>query len=220
MRDLGLHDIAIVVMTGAALAMAGFSALSVLPAVGFERAWLIQKALSRSAGSRDRPLSPGLRKRAARSISASFAWIWCPRGWRSVLWMHRRGGRSRGSPRRLPRGEPAARAIRQWEDHHHSISRSFLDALGHVAHHRLMPHAHLHDKIEPIGDALLRLIEECREPSLQKELRMAHSGLKTGAEQNLEYVSRRLAETARQSHGVFYVELGNAQCSSIRSVKS
>lgn len=107
--------------------------------------------------------------------------------------------------------EPLLQAIWDWEDHHHSVSQGFLEAIGHVAHHRLVPHKELGGQIEPIGDALERLIAECPAPSLQKELRMAQVGLKTGAEQNLEYVSRRLMEAAHASNAAFHVEIGLAQ---------
>ena len=87
-----------------------------------------------------------------------------------------------------PGSDSLLRAIHEWEDHHHSVSMSFFEAVGHVARHRLVPHSEfpeLRCEGEPIGVTLELLIQECPEPLLQKELRMAHAGLKTGAEQNL-----------------------------------
>jgi hypothetical protein len=107
--------------------------------------------------------------------------------------------------------DPLLRAIQDWEDHHHSVSTGFLEAISHVAHHRLASHPELRSQIEPIGDALERLIAECPEPSLQKELRMAHAGLKTGAAQNLEYISRRLFESAHATRTAFHAEIGQTQ---------
>jgi hypothetical protein len=105
--------------------------------------------------------------------------------------------------------DPLLSAVAEWESHHHGVSHSFVETLGHVARHRLVPHSDLHQRIEPIGEAIRQLIEECPEPSLRKELHMAYDGLKTGAEQNLEYVARRMREAAHDSHTAFHASLGS-----------
>lgn len=206
MRYVGLDFI----LLFAAIALSGAGLFFALARIGFTRAWgefraLRQERLARATGL----LSPALesaRLDPFRHLSEELV----PQGLRfSPLGAPAR--RAIEGPTPVSHGaDPLLQVIQAWEDHHHAVSQNFLEALGHVAHHRLVPHSDIHEKIEPIGDAILRLVEECLEPSLQKELRMAYSGLKTGAEQNLEYVSRRLHETARETHSAFHEALGNA----------
>jgi hypothetical protein len=198
MRDVSLNFL----ILAAGFAPAGALAFFALARWGFRRAWdefrsLRQSRLARASGL----LSPALEN----SRLDPFRHL--PREWApeklSFSPLQPSAPSASGS-------NPLFGAIRSWEEHHRHVSRSFFEALGHAAHHRLVPHGDLRQEIEPIGDALLKLVDECPDPSLQKELRLAYVGLKTGAAQNLEYVSRRLSETARESHSAFSAALGNA----------
>ena len=201
MQYVGLSQI---FLLSAGIALAGGGLFFILARFSFRRAWdefrrLRQERSARASGL----LSPAL-ENARLDPFRHFPEELAPQG------QDLKFTRLNGSAPLTPDVDPLLQAIQSWEEHHRSVSRSFIDALGHVAHHRLVPHVDIREKIEPIGDVLLRLVEECPEPSLQKELRMAYSGLKTGADQNLEYVSRRLDETARVSHSAFHEVLGNA----------
>jgi len=199
MRDVSLNSIILTVGT----VLSGALVFFLLARFSFKRAWgefrlLRQERLARASGL----LSPELESAHLNPFRH------LPAGWVPAGLVF--------SPLPCPaEGAPDTsflfRAVQSWEDHHHSVSQSFLQALGHAAHHRLVPHGGLDNAVEPIGDVLLQLVEECPEPSLQKELRLAYSGLKTGAAQNLEYVSRRMRETAHESHSAFHQSLGHAQ---------
>lgn len=205
MRDVSLNFI--ILAAGFALVSAGgFFALA---RWGFRRAWdefrlLRQERLARASGL----LSPALESARLDPFRH------LPSGW-----MPEKLSPLQPEPSAYKSSNPLFGAIRSWEEHHRLVSGSFFEALGHAAHHRLVPHGDLHQRIEPIGDALLQLVEECLDPSLQKELRLTYLGLKTGAAQNLEYVSRRMRETAHESHTAFHAALGHAH-SELNQVKA
>jgi hypothetical protein len=205
--DVGLDSIA-------AFACAGtlFSAATcfLLARSGFRRAWaefrlLRQTRLARASGL----LSPELGSARLR-IEDSTRHL-SPELIRLLREPSRFGPLGPAPGRPGPEGDPLLRAIHEWDSHHHDISMSFVDSLKRVARHRLGSEPEIGRELEPVGETLEHLIAECPNPTLRKELRLAHSGLKTGAEQNLEYVSRRLREAAQASHAAFDQELGCAQ---------